>query len=237
MLAVSSPSSALMVSSAASLRDVVTAIGQEFQDTTGRRVSYNFAGSGALARQIEQGAPVDVFVSAGWAQIERLQRRDLVAGEPRVLARNRLVVIIPSESRWRGRPVESLLRAEEVVRIATGDPELVPFGAYAKRALEVAGLWDVVAAKVVFASNVRQALAYADRGAVDAAIVYGTDARVAKRAVTLGVLPGSEGIKIEAVAVKLRRSDDPESDRFLTALTADHARALFARHGFLGVDP
>jgi len=227
--------SALMVSVAASLRDVVSEIGRDFEATTHVHLDYNVGGSGALARQIALGAPIDVFVSAGRSEIERLRAKRPDVGEPTTIARNRLVVVAPRTSPWSGRPVAAMLRAPAVTRIATGDPTIVPFGAYAKQALETAGLWETVAGKAVFAADVRQALTYADRGAVDAAIVYATDARVAKSAVLLGDLPGGDDVEIEAVAV--RTGTSAEADRFIAALVSPEARAVFERYGFVGVDP
>src|SRR5262245_44125102 len=180
----------LTVSVAASFRDVIQVIANDFtKDHPHVTISFNFGGSGALARQIEDGAPVDVFLSAGRPEIDRLVEKDLVAGAPVVVARNKLVVVVPAKSAWIGKPSRDLLTSPDLKRIALGDPASVPFGAYAKQALTAAGLWDGVSAKAVYAADVRQALTYADDGSVDAAIVYATDARVAKTAKLLGEVP------------------------------------------------
>ncbi|HXJ33794.1 MAG TPA: molybdate ABC transporter substrate-binding protein [Candidatus Eisenbacteria bacterium] len=225
------------VSVAASFRDVGAAISSAFEkEHPGVKVTLNNGPSGMLARQIEDGAPVDVFVSAGWPEIERLRAKSLVAGEPVVVARNELVLVVPKGSPWIGKDPKALLTSPDVKRIASGDPATVPFGAYAKQALTVVGLWDAVSPRMVFASEVRQALTYADEGAVDAAIVYATDARIAKSAIVLGEVPGSADLRIETVAVRTTRAPAEPATGFLVYLTSPTARAILAAAGFLPVD-
>jgi molybdate transport system substrate-binding protein len=227
-----------MVSVAASFREVIQTIADDFHrehpDVT---VSLNFGGSGALARQIEDGAPVDVFLSAGRSEIDRLREKHLVAGEPVVVARNRLVMVVPAGSSWIGKTPRDLLTSPELRRIALGDPASVPFGAYAKQALIAVGLWDTVSAKAVYAADVRQALTYADDGSVDAAVVYATDARVARSAKLLGEVPGAADIEIEALAVRLERSTVEGSALFLTHLTSPAARKALGESGFVTPGP
>jgi molybdate transport system substrate-binding protein len=226
------------VSVAASFRDVIQTIADDFRrDHPHITISFNFGGSGALARQIEDGAPVDVFLSAGRPEIDRLVEKDLVAGAPVVVARNRLVVVVPAGSAWIGKTPRDLLTSPDLKRIALGDPASVPFGAYAKQALTAAGLWDGVSAKAVYAADVRQALTYADDGSVDAAIVYATDARVAKTAKLLGEMPGSADLKIEALAVRLKRSTVGAAARFLQHLTSPAARKALTDAGFVMPGP
>lgn len=228
----------ITVSVAASFRDVIQTIADNFhREHPHVTISFNFGGSGALARQIEDGAPVDVFVSAGEPEIDRLRQKDLVAGTPVVVARNRLVMVVPAGSAWIGKTPRDLLTSPDLKRIALGDPASVPFGAYAKQALTAAGLWENVSAKAVYAADVRQALTYADDGSVDAAIVYATDARVAKTANLLGEVPGAAGIKIEALAVLLKRSTVDASAGFLQHLTGPAARKALTEAGFLPPGP
>ena len=228
----------ITVSVAASFRDVIQTIADDFRrEHPHVTVTFNFGGSGALARQIEDGAPVDVFLSAGRPEIDRLREKGLVAGEPVVVARNRLVVVVPAASPWIGKPPRDLLASPELRRIALGDPASVPFGAYAKQALTTAGLWDAVPPKAVFAADVRQALTYADDGSVDAAVVYATDARVAKSAKAIGEMPGAKDLEIEAVAVRLERSTAGAAARFLTHLASPAARKALTDAGFLPPGP
>lgn len=226
--------SPLLVSVAASLRDVASDIAADFRQVhPAVELAVNSGPSGLLARQIEDGAPVDVFISAGWPEVQRLQEKGLVSREPVVVAGNRLVVIVPASSPWISRTPEELLRADDLRRIATGDPAVVPFGHYAKQALTIAGLWDIVAPKAVFALDVRQALTYADQGSVDAAIVYATDARIARSARLLGTVPGSDHLRIEVVAACIARSRNDAGLEFLRYLREPAARAALIEHGFL----
>src|SRR5262249_33114910 len=138
----------ITVSVAASLRDIVTALADDFHKThTKVEITINAGSSGVLAQQIEQGAPVDVFVSAGRLEIDRHDEKKLVAGKPVTLARNRLVLIVPRGSAWEGKPPREVLASPEVKKVATGDPETVPFGRYARQALTSAQLWDTVQPK------------------------------------------------------------------------------------------
>ena len=224
----------IVVSVAASFRDVGATLARGFEAANpGVAIELNNGPSGMLARQIEDGAPVDVFVSAGWPEVERLRAKGLVAGPPVVVARNRLVLVVPAGSPWIGHEPRAVLAAPEVTRVASGDPQTVPFGAYAKQALEAAGLWAAVAPKLVFAAEVRQALTYADQKAVDAAIVYASDAPLAKHAVVVGEVPGASGLAIETVAVRTRHASGPLAERFLAHLRSDAARAALDAAGFL----
>jgi molybdate transport system substrate-binding protein len=224
----------LTMSVASSLRDVAVSLGKSFEsEHPGVDVAINTGASGMLARQIEEGAPVDVFVSAGRPEIERVQAKQLVLGEPVVIARNRLVLVVPKDSPWIGKNARALLGSPDVKRIASGDPAVVPFGKYAQQALQAAGLWAQVEPKLVLASEVRQALTYADEGAVDAAIVYATDARVAKSAVLLGEVPGADGLKIESLAARMTHGTSELARALLDAWTGAKARAALAEAGLL----
>jgi molybdate transport system substrate-binding protein len=228
----------LTLSVAASFRDVAATIATRFEaDHRGTHVVVNNGPSGLLARQIEDGAPVDVFVSAGRPEVERLREKGLVAGEPVVVARNRLVLVVPAGSPWIGREPAALLASSDVHRIASGDPATVPFGKYAQDALTAAGLWEAIRPKLVFASEVRQALTYADDGSVDAAIVYATDARIAKRATSIGEVPGSAGLRIEVLAVRTTHARGDGAGALLAALGSPAARDVLREAGFLVPGP
>jgi molybdate transport system substrate-binding protein len=180
LLAVSAPTVAaqeLTVSVAVSTRDAVQEIGRAF---TARhpdvRLRLNAGSSGELQKQIEAGAPVDVFVSAGARQMDELERQRLIDPQTRrAFARNVLVVIKPADRRL------DLVRPEDLLgpgvqRVVIGNPRTVPAGQYAEESLRALGLWDAVQRKLVLAENVRQALEYVARGEVDAGFVYATDA-------------------------------------------------------------
>lgn len=177
------PSSAaeLTVSAAISLKEAFTEAGVQFEKTRpGDKVIFNFGSSGELSQQIDRGAPVDVFASAALKQMNDLDKKGLILpGSNQPLVRNRLVVVIPrGESR-----VASFEQLAKVGRLTIGNPKTVPAGQYAAEALTKAGIYQSLldAQKLVFAENVRQALAYVEDGSVDAGIVYDTDARITNK--------------------------------------------------------
>lgn len=167
----------LLVSAAISLKEAFQEIGRLFTGRTGTPVVFNFGASGALAQQIEAGAPVDVFASAAAVEMDLLDRQGLLLpGTRRLLARNVLVVVVPADAR------ADLARVADLVKpsfrhIAIGNPRTVPAGEYAREGLQNLKLWDTLYPRLVLAENVRQVLDYVIRGEVDAGIVYRTDAK------------------------------------------------------------
>jgi len=187
----------------------------------------------SLAQQIELGAPVDVFVSAGRAEVDRLVGRGLVAGDPRTLAKNRLVVVVPRGSSAAGMAPRAALESTDLKRLAIGDPDTVPVGRYTKEALSRAGLWAALRPKMVFAIDVRQAVTYTRDHGVDAAVVYATDVLGDDGVVALGEVPGGEAVRAEIVAVRLARARDPAAARLFDDLAGGGGAAEFTRRGFL----
>ncbi|MGH7401169.1 MAG: molybdate ABC transporter substrate-binding protein, partial [Candidatus Rokuibacteriota bacterium] len=157
------------LSVAISLKNATEEVGRTFMAAhPGVTLRYNFGSSGSLQKQIEAGAPVDVFLSAGLRQMDELEKRNLIAtASRRAFARNVLTVIKPADSRVDITKPADLLETR-VGRIAIGDPRTVPAGQYAQECLRALGLWDRLQPKLVLAENVRQALEYVTRGEVDA---------------------------------------------------------------------
>lgn len=207
---------AIQVHAAASLTDVMREIGAAFQRATGIAVTFNFAGSSTIARQIENGAPGDVFVSADEAQMNALDSRRLIlANTRRDVVSNKLVLVgVPS--------LNDLLRVE---RIALADPRAVPAGVYAREYLTRVGLWSRLEKKVIPTENVRAALAAVKAGNADAAIVYRTDS-------TGVVLEGPPAIAYPAAVLRESRSPN-EARRFVEFLRGKEARAIFVKYGFI----
>jgi len=175
----STQADSITVSAAISLKDAFTEIGEMYKAKTGNRstVQFNFGASGVLQQQIENGAPADVFASAGEKQMDALAAKQLIETDSRSdFARNTLVLIVPEHSDV---SVASFadLALPSVKKIAVGNPKTVPAGQYAAEALETMGLAEKVADRLVLAENVRQVLDYVVRGEVDAGIVYSTDAK------------------------------------------------------------
>lgn len=224
----------LTVSAAASLTQVFRDIGALFEQAhPGVTVRLNFAGSGVLLQQIAHGAPVDVLAAADEATIQRgIERGLLDAGTRMVFAANSLVVIVPA-----GEPVVlnqlEDLRASRVQRIAIGKPAIVPVGAYAREALEVAGLWSDLQPKLIQADNVRQVLEYVARGEVSAGFVYRTDASsMSEKVRVLLAAHGRQPVTYPAAVVKESRQRALAGE-FVQFLRLPAAREVLARYGFL----
>jgi len=158
----------LTVSAASSLSLALEQAARAFERSTGVRVALNFGTTGALAQQIEQGAPVDLFIAADTATVEELERQGLLLpGSRQLYARGRLALYSPT---LRLERLQDLVRPE-VERIAMANPELAPYGAAAREALQALGLWDALQPRLILAETVRQALLYAETGNVEAALV------------------------------------------------------------------
>ena len=174
----------MTISAAISLKNAFEDIGKIFRERNPEiKLLFNFGGSGDLARQIEAGAPVDVFASAAQKDMDDIDRKGLVAGNSRRdFTGNVLVLVQPAGSNIPVRSFHDLQRAE-VKKIVIGNPKTVPAGRYAEEVLRYLHLWSVVQDKLIFAEHVRQALDYVARNEVDAGIVYSTDAMVRSREV------------------------------------------------------
>lgn len=161
----------LTVAAASDLMNAFEEIGREFQKATGTKVVFNFGSSGMLAKQIENGAPVDLFAAANVDYVSQLEQKGLIIPDTKkIYARGRLVIWTPRNSVIR---IEKLadLTSPEVKRIAIANPEHAPYGIAAKQALEHAGLWEAVKTKLVFGENIRQTMQYAQTGNVEVALV------------------------------------------------------------------
>jgi molybdate transport system substrate-binding protein len=226
----------LLLSVAVSLKDVTEELGRAFELThPGVTLRYNFGASGELQKQIEAGAPVDLFVSAGQKQIDELSKRGLLRAEgQRVFARNVLVLVVPADSRLDLRGPADLLRPQ-VRRVAIGNPKTVPAGQYAQESLRTLGLWEALRPKLIFAENVRQALEYVTRAEVDAGFVYSTDA--ATRAGTVkeaGRPPLESYAPVTYPGAIVATSRYPAlAQAFMDSLLSPAGQQVFTRRGFL----
>jgi molybdate transport system substrate-binding protein len=197
-------------------------------------VRTSFAASSVLAKQIEAGAPADVFVSADTEWMDYLEQRHLLRGGTRQnLLGNQLVLIAPAEStvELTLAPHADLATALAGGRLATGDPDSVPVGRYALAALMRLGIWDQVAPRLVRAENVRAALEYVARGEATLGIVYRTDALAEKRVRLVDIFPAdSHPLIVYPVALTLGAS--AHAPAFEAYLESDAAREIFVRYGF-----
>lgn len=223
----------LHVSAAASLADALKEIDAAFTKETGVKVALNLGASSTLARQIEEGAPADVFFSADNAKMDALAAKGLVREETREdQLGNALVIVVPSDSTLKIKEAADL-KGEKVRRIATGDPKAVPVGVYAKTYLEKTGLWKDVRPKIVATENVRTALAAVESGNVEAGIVYKTDAAISKKVKVACEVPALPDQKITYPMAALKASTQPElAAKYLDYLDTEASKATFKKFGF-----
>ncbi len=223
------------VFAAASLKNALDEINQLYAGSTGTRVVTSYASSAALARQIEQGAPADLFISADVPWMDYVAERKLVRAESRVdLLGNSLVLISPKSAAVESQsiaPYFDLASLAKDGRIAVGDVRTVPVGRYAKAALEGLGIWASVEKRLAMAENVRAALALVARGETPLGIVYATDARVEPGVKVIGTFPDSSHPPIVYPAA-LTSASKPDAAAYLAFLRSGAARAVFERHGF-----
>ncbi|MEY4763119.1 MAG: molybdate transporter substrate-binding protein [Pseudomonadota bacterium] len=225
----------LTVFAAASLTQVLQDAGAAYTRRSGQQVRFSFAASSALARQVEAGAPADVFVSADEDWMDYLQVRQRVQAETRRdIVANRLVLVAPAGSPLQLRVAPGFALAAALGRdgrIATGDPSSVPVGRYAQAALAKLGVWNAVSARIVGAENVRAALNFVVRGEVPLGIVYATDARVEPRVRVVDLFPADSHAPIRYPAAALVGAR-PAAPDFVAFLQGPEAQALFATAGF-----
>jgi molybdate transport system substrate-binding protein len=223
----------LHVAAAVSLSESLEQATRGYEQATGDKVTLNFAASNVLSRQIEEGAGVDVFISADHRQVERLVVRGLVAAATVVdLLSNQLVVVTP-QGRPLPAPAPGGLADPAVRRIAIGDPSAVPAGVYAREWLEHVDLWTQVEGRVVPSGSVRAALSAVESGNADAAVVYRTDANARASVAVAYVVPVGDApaITYPAAIVASSRAAD-RARRYLHWLRGPDASAIFTTAGF-----
>jgi molybdate transport system substrate-binding protein len=223
----------ITVSAAMSLKDALDELGHTYEQRhPDAKVIFNYGSSGTLQHQIEQGAPVDIFLSAAEKQMDALESAGLLmAGTRQDLVGNQLVLVVPTSSNiLKG---FSDLARPEVKIVALGEPGTVPAGMYARQALEHLGLLAAVEKKAVYAKDVRAVLTYVETGNADAGIVYQTDARTSSKARIAATAPAATHDPIAYPAAVIRTTKNMTAARaFLDFLASANARAVFERYGF-----
>lgn len=224
-----------LVLAAASLQESLTAAADAWAAKGHPRPVLSFAASSALARQVEAGAPADIFISADEPWMDAIAQKGLVVpGTRKAFLANRLVLVAPADSRLRltigkGFPIAKALGDG---RLAMADPEGVPAGKYGKAALSVLGVWPALSGKVASAENVRAALALVERGAAPLGIVYATDARASKRVRVVGTFPPDSHEPITYPLARLKASTHRDAEAFRRFLISREGQAIFIRFGF-----
>jgi molybdate transport system substrate-binding protein len=224
------------VFAAASLTNALTDLGAAFEKKGAGKAIFSFAASSTLAKQIENGAPANVFISADEEWMNYLSRKGLmIPASQRVIVRNRLVLVAPRESAAQldVKPGFSLVSLMGDGLLAVGDPDHVPAGRYAKMALQRLGVWAEVETKLARADNVRAALALVERGECPLGVVYATDAAISKGSNIVGTFPESSHPPVTYPAGIVSGKDSPGSRDFLEFLESPEAKSVFEKYGFV----
>jgi len=232
------PPQELTVSAAISLKNVFDEIGKTFEaQHSGTKVRFNFGASGDLKKQIEGGAPVDLFASASLKEMDDLNAQNIILKDTILtFAKNSLVLIQPIHAKVALKSFNDL-KKEAVKKVAIGNPKTVPAGRYAQETLQYFKIFDALKDKFIFAENVRQVLDYVARDEVDAGIVYMTDALFMKEkvAVVAKAPEASHKPVLYPITVIKSTKNEPLAREFEKAVTSDQALNIFEKYGFIKV--
>ena len=224
----------LNISAAASLTDALTEIHTLYtKENSNITITPNFASSGTLQKQIEQGAPCDVFISAAASQMDNLEKGSMIVTESRKnLLNNKVVLVIPADSTL-GLTSFNDLTKDIVKKIAIGDPKSVPAGTYGQQAFDKLGITESIQSKLILGSDVRQVLSYVESGDVDAGIVYSTDAVVSSKVKVVASAPEEINAKIvyPVAVIKASQNTDAAQD-YIDFLFTAKAKEIFEKFGF-----
>jgi molybdate transport system substrate-binding protein len=224
----------LRVSAAASLTDALHDIARVYQFETHDTILFDFGASSTLARQIAEGAPSDVFISADELKMDQLQQRGfIIKTSRRSILSNTLVIIVPSDSSLKITSAADLAD-DAISNIAVAEPQTVPVGIYAKEYLRKLHVWDRIKDKIIPTENVRAALAAVESGNVQIGIVYRTDALISRSVRIAFEVPRAEGPKISyPVAIVGDSKQKAGAQRFIDFLQSPRAQEIFRKYGFI----
>lgn len=226
-------SASLTISAAASLKDAMEEIKPLYsKENSNVKLTYNFGSSGALQQQIEQGAGVDIFISAATKQIDALEKKGLLLeGTRQNLLKNQVVLIVPQNSTV----VTDFkdLTKPNVKKIALGEPKSVPAGQYAQQVLTASKIFDQIKTKAVYAKDVRQALNYVESGNADAGIVYLSDAKSTQKVKVVATAPENTHSPVVYPIAILKSSKNVNAAKdFVQFLSGNQAKTVFEKQGF-----
>lgn len=222
----------LIISAAASLTEAYNELKEIYESEKGVKLTFNYAASGPLQKQIEEGADVDVFVSAGQKQMNELEEKDLIVKDTREdIYRNELVLIVSKEYRDLVTSINDIVGTD--YKLALGIPETVPVGQYSKDALEYLEIWDKLESNIVFGKDVSQVLAYVDKGEVAGGMVYSSDAVRAKESYLTEVFAEETHRPIVYPVAVVGSSKNKEAALdFIKYLRTDKAKEILEKYGF-----
>ncbi len=223
----------IMVSAAASMKDSLTEIQKAYaQKKPEVKLTINFGGSGTLQQQIEQGAPADLFISAGKAQMDALEQKNLLFKDSRIDLLGNDLVLVTGKDNSKVTSLEDLTKPI-VGQISIGTPESVPVGKYAQEALTNLKLWDALKPKFVLAKDVTQVLNYVETGNVDAGLVYQSDAQGSTKVKVVTIVPASSHKPIVYPAAVISATKNKQvAEDFLKYLQSSDAQKVFVNYGF-----
>jgi len=224
----------ILVFAAVSLTEALKECAGSYQQKSGDTINFNFGGSNDLARQIDAGAPADIFFSADEAKMDFLEKKGrLLPGTRRSLLSNTLVIVVPRNAPAKLSDPNQLADDSLIRTLALANPEGVPAGIYAKEYLKKIKLWEKVSPKVIPTENVRACLAAVESGNADAGMVYKTDALISNETEVAYAVPASEAPRISyPIAVIKESSSVPQAKEFAGYLASSEAIEIFAKHGF-----
>jgi molybdate transport system substrate-binding protein len=228
----------IRVSAAMSLRNALSELKTSYEKSVPHvELEINYASSGLLQKQIEQGAPADIFLSAGKKQMDELEAKGLlIPGTRSNLLGNALVLIVAKEKKSQIKNFADLV--DKAQSISIGQPQTVPAGKYAKETLTSLGLWEKLEKRIMFAKDVRQVLAYVESGNVDAGLVYQTDTVVLKSGVVVAAAPaGSHSAIVYPMAEIKDSKNRTETGKFMSFLKTGEAAKVFEKYKFIPLAP
>lgn len=224
----------LTISAAASLTDVTKDIAKKYKEKEPHvKLNFSYGSSGALQTQIEEGAKVDIFMSAAQKQMDALSKKNLVNKKSRVeLLENKLVLIIPKDSKTSIKSFEDLAKSS-VKKVALGEPKAVPVGQYSEGVFQKLGILDKIKEKANYGSDVRQVLTWVESGEVDCGVVYMTDAKISDKVTVVCEAPKKAADPVVyPVAVLKDSKHKDEAQKFVHYLKTDDILKLFESYGF-----
>jgi molybdate transport system substrate-binding protein len=226
------PKSEIVVAAAADLEPAFEELGREFEQTTGVKVTFSFGSTGTLTKQIENGAPVDLFAAANVEFVDQLEREGLILPETKALyARGRITIWTRADSVLKIERIEDLTR-DDVSRIAIANPEHAPYGKAAREALESAEVWKAIEPKLVYGENVRQTMQYAETGNADVAITALSLSVQSKGRWTM-IADGLHKPLDQALAVIRGARLEVEARRFAEFVNSEQGRSTMRKYGFI----
>jgi len=228
------PSSTLLIAVAASLQDAIEELDPMFESAHPTvTVNYNFAASGALQQQIEQGAPIDLFISAATRQMDALQEKNLIVSDTRRdLLTNSLVLVVPRNSTVELTDFQQLTKSD-VSRISMGEPRSVPAGQYAEELFKNLDIWEQLQPKLVFGNSVRNVLGTVESGNAEAGVVYATDAKISDQVTPVATAASNLHAPIVyPMAITAASQNQQAARTYADFLTSSQAQAVFEEYGF-----